>query len=160
MSDLGEQDAEDNVDNNVVATYKELSPVLRAPRSFESRPRTRLSEDGGRVVKVNIAGVHCNVIDDRDPTTGRMEDRRSDWIIEKNISAAALVDSYEEMTDDEYEAAKAAKKKQKKKKNANKATKMEPQRLRAIHANTVDSVTKGDRYIGGQQGAIDKAMMQ
>ena len=150
----------DNVDNNVVATYKELSPVLRAPRSFENRPRTRLSEDGGRMVKVNIAGVLCNVLDDRDPSTGRMEDRRSQWIIDKNIASAALIDSYEEMSDEEYEIAKAEKKKLKKKKAAAKKTKLEPQRLRAIHANMVDSVTKGDRYIGGQQATIDKAMVK
>ena len=148
----------DATGTGVVATYKELSPVLRAPRSFENRPRTRLSGDGARMVKVNIAGVLCSVLDDRDPSTGRMEDRRSDWIIDKNIANAAVVDSYEEMTDEEYEEAKAEKKRLKKKKSAAKTKKIEPQRLRAIHANEVDSITKGDRYIGGQQPAIDKVM--
>ena len=145
----------DAANDSVVAEYRDVPSVLKAPRSFENRPRTRLSEDGGRLVKVNIAGILVNVIDDRDPSTGRMEDRRSDWTIERNIAAAELKDSYESMSDDEYDAAIDRKNKQKQRKASLKTKKIEPQRLRALHANKVDAVVKGDRYIGNQQDDID-----
>ena len=142
-------------DDNVVVEYRELSPILKVPRSFENRPRTRLSEGGGRRVRVNIAGIMVNVIDDRNPITGQMEDRRSAWTIERNIAAAELKDAYDSMSDDEYAVAKEEKKRKKARKAAAKAKKLEPQRLRALHANQMDSIVRGDRYIGGQQDQID-----
>lgn len=145
--------------DNVVATYKELSPVLRAPRSFESRPWTRLSKRRP-VVKMNIAGIICNVIDDRDPSTGRMEDRRSDWTIDRGIAAAVLKESYSDMSDEEYDEAMDRKQARQEKKASKKLTRMDPQRLRAIHANKVDTVTKGDRYVGFQQGRIDDVVLK
>lgn len=138
-----------DVSEPVVATYKELSPVLRAPRSFESRPWTRLSKRQP-VVKMNIAGIICNVVDDRDPSTGRMEDRRSSWTIERNIAAALVKESYSDMSDEEYDDAMDKRQTTKEKKASKKLTRMEPQRFRAVHANKMDTVVKGDRYVGDQ----------
>lgn len=145
--------------DSVVATYQELSPVLRTPRSFESRPWTRLSKRH-KVVKMNVAGIICNVLDDRDPTTGKMEDRRSDWTIARNVAVAIEKESYSDMSEEEYEDALDAKEKKKEKKAEKKAKRMEPQRLRAIHANEVDAVVKGDRYIGAQQQRIDQVVLK
>lgn len=145
--------------DSVVATYKELSPVLKVPRSFENRPWTRLSKRQ-KIVKMNIAGIICNVLDDRDPATGRMEDRRSDWTIARKVAAAQETDSYCEMSEDEYEGAMDAKEKLKAKKAEKKARRMEPQRLRAIYANDHDTVVKGDDYIGTQRQRIDKVTLK
>ena len=153
------EDMEVDHAGSVVATYKELSPVLRKPRSFESRPWTRLSKRRP-VVKMNVAGIICNVVDDRDPSTGAMEDRRSDWTISRNLSNAIVKDSYSDMSEEEYEDALARKEALAEKKAMRKLARKEPQRLRAIHANTVDTVTKGDKYIGAQQARIDQVVLK
>ena len=72
-----------------------------------------------------------------------MEDRRSDWTIARKVAAAQLKDSYSDMSEDEYEDVLERQQAKQEKKAASKMARMEPQRLRALHANAVDSVVRG-----------------
>ena len=138
-----------------------VAPILKPPRSFEQRPQVRLPRGcKQRVIKVNIAGVVCNVMNDIDDDTGRMEDRRSQWTIDRNIDIAIEKDSYASMSEDEYEEAMVKKEEKKEKKAQRKHVKLQPQRLRAVHANKKDSVVFGDEYIGQQASKITKSSKQ
>ena len=141
--------------STVVALPPAVGPILKPTRSFEQRPQARLPRGcKKRVIKVNIAGVVCNVMNDIDLDTGRMEDRRSQWTIDRNVEAAAVVDSYSSMSEEEFEEAMVKKEAKKEKKAQRKHVKIGPQRLRAIHANKTDAVVHGDDYIGQQSSKI------
>ena len=140
-----------------VALPSQVSSILKPTRSFEQRPQVRLPRGcKQRIIKVNIAGVLCNVMDDRDEVTGKMEDRRSQWTIDRGIADAELKASYSSMSEDEYDDAMTQKRERKERRDQRKHVKMEPQRLRAIHANTNNSVVDGDEYVGHQGKAISK----
>ena len=144
----------DAVGAGIVAIPPGSPSILKPTRSFEQRPQVRLPRGcKKRIIKVNIAGVLCNVMDDRDEDTGRMEDRRSQWTIDRNVAAAAVVDSYSSMSEEEYEDAMVLKEE---KKAQRKHVRLRPQRLRAKHANANDSVVHGDDFVGHQAGAISK----
>ena len=140
-----------------VALPQALVPILKPTRSFEQRPQVRLPRGcKQRIIKVNIAGVVCNVMDDIDDSTGRMEDRRSQWTIDRNIEIAAEKEAYASMSEEEYGEAMVQKEAKKEKKAQKKHVKLQPQRLRALHANKKDSVVHGDEYIGHQSTKITK----
>ena len=145
------------MDVDELAVVKVPEPIIRSSRSFETRPWTRLSKRPKRVVKMNVAGILCNVLDDIDDSTGRMEDRRSQWTIDRKIAEALRKESYASMSDEEYDDAVEARTNLKEKKLEKKHRRMEPQRLRALHANAKDTVVVGDEYIGHQNKAVEVA---
>lgn len=142
-------DVDAPTDNNA------LVPILRPLRSFEARPWTRLSKRPKRVVKMNIAGILCNVLDDFDGRTGRMEDRRGRWTVDRQNAAAARRESDTSLSEEEYEDALNARQAVKEKKLAKKHRRMEPQRLRALHANEKDTIVVGDEYVGHQEATVE-----
>ena len=149
-------------------TATPLKPILRPARSLEN-PSMRLSKGTEkRRVRINVGGVLIHVLQDKDESTGRMEDRRGPFTINKGIQKAETEAKLNNMSSDELEAeldridAKAEKRKQQRHR------KRSPQRLRARAAkeNKVycgPNISKrrtvaGDEYVGDQKPLIKKVV--
>ena len=161
----GATDAVDDMDIDTDEENRLLGPpsILRPPRTHEILSQERVTGRGRfKSVRINEGGIVTHVLADMDPRTGRMEDRRSEFTIQKREREAREAAEVAAMSVDEVLAAgakleaKAAEREERRRKRRKIYTNRKISALKGnVYCGVGPVVMTGDLYIGDQ--AVDMA---